>query len=197
MTKSRVSTFFAALVANVFVLVGAGSAQAAETFTIDSKHAFAVFKVKHLGVANAWGRFNKITGTVKFDEDKPELSSINIEIDANSVDTGVAKRDAHLRDTDFFSAKEFPVITFTSKKIEPAGDDVYRVTGDLFLHGVTKEITVNVTHTGTLEEDPWGMKRIGGETQFNLDRTEHGMNWRPSQVGTDVTIYVSFEATHK
>lgn len=195
MIKSRISIFFAAALAAL--TLSAAPARAAETFTIDGAHSYVIFKVMHLGVANNWGRFNEISGTVNFDEANPEKSSVNLEIKAESVDTGVAKRDKHLRDTDFFSAKEFPVITFKSKKVMKKGENQYEVTGDLFLHGVTKEITTTFTHTGTMEKDPWGNKRVGGETEFTIDRTDFGINYRPEAVGTKVTLYVSVEATHK
>lgn len=197
MIKSRVSTFFAAAIAAFALSLGATNARAAESFTIDGNHSYVVFKVLHLGVSNNWGRFNDISGTVNFDEANPEKSSVNLVIKADSVDTGVAKRDKHLRDTDFFSAKEFPVITFKSKKVVKKGDKQYEVTGDLFLHGVTKKITTTFTHTGTMEKDPWGNKRVGGETEFTIDRTDFGINYRPEVVGTKVTIHAAFEAIHK
>lgn len=195
MIQSRVFRVLAATLAAAFVLTGARVARAADAYAIDGAHSYVVFKIMHLGVANNWGRFNDISGSINFDSAAPEKSSVSITIKTESIDTGIKKRDDHLRNNDFFSAKEFPLITFKSKSVKKTGENTYEVTGDLSLHGVTKEITTTFTQVGVLEKDFQGKRRVGGETEFTIDRTDFGIDYNPQAVGTSVTIYVSIEAT--
>lgn len=170
----------------------ASSTVAAEAtkFKIDSGHSSVLFRVKHFGVSNFYGRFNKVSGEITWDAKNPEASSISIEIDAASVDSNDKGRDDHLRNTDFLSAKEFPTISFKSKSVKKKGAQL-ELTGDLTLHGVTKSVTTTVDLTGE-GETPFGY-RAGFETTFDIKRSEYGVSGVPGGVGEDVRITVSIE----
>ena len=164
---------------------------AADNYKVDSVHATVIFKVSHLNVGNAYGRFNEPTGTVVLDKENPSNSSFTFEIDVNKIDTASEKRDQHLKNPDFFDAKQFPTITFKSTKVEASGDD-FKVTGDLTLHGVTKSITVNVKKTG--ESQTQMGYRTGWEAHHDLKRSEFGMTGLQGAVGDDVHLIISYEA---
>jgi polyisoprenoid-binding protein YceI len=112
-------------------------ALAADTYKLDPVHSHAEFKIMHLGVAYQYGRFNDIEGTVVVDEKNPANSKVDVTIKTESVDTKAEKRDEHLRSPDFFNAAQFPNLTFKSTKVEGAGKDKYKVSGNLTMHGVT------------------------------------------------------------
>ena len=174
----------------LFVALAPGAR--ADTYNIDGNHSMVVFKVNHLGVSNAYGRFNDIAGSFKFDPAAPAKSSIEITIKTESVDTHQERRDTHLRSPDFFNAKQFPVITLKSKSIKKNDDGTYEVAGELNLHGVKKDITVTATHVGS-GEDHRGTYRSGFETTFTLKRSDFGMNFMPQGIGDDVTIMINVE----
>jgi polyisoprenoid-binding protein YceI len=158
--------------------------------TVDGTHSSVVFKVLHLGTSNFYGRFNKIAGDVALDD---KGGSVNIEVDADSIDTNNAKRDGHLKSQDFFSVKEFPKIAFKSKSATKKSDG-WEVAGDFTLHGVTKPLTVTVKPTGS-GADPMGQK-IGYETTFSFKRSDHGMSYGVDNnaLGDEVTVILSVEA---
>ena len=189
--KSAISVFFAAL-----FLVAPGLAGAASYFEVDASHSTVIFKVKHLGVSYAYGRFNEMRGKVTFDQKSPPKSSIEFEIPAASVDTANDKRDQHLKSPDFFNAKQFPVIKFSSGKIKSIGKNKYRVSGKLTLNGVSKDISMEVEHTGSAK-DPWGGYRAGFHSEFKIKRSDFGMNFMPGGIGDDVQLMVSIEAIKK
>ena len=167
-----------------------------DKFDIDPVHSMVFFKVEHLGVSNNYGRFNDISGSYTFDEAKPAASSFDVTIKAESVDTHSDKRDQHLRSPDFFNAKQFPVITFKSKCIKKSGDKRYAATGTLQMHGVEKEITVDIEHIGS-GDDPWGNFRSGFETVFTVKRSEFGMKYMLGGIGDEVTVHVNIEGIAK
>lgn len=167
------------------------SAAQAPKFKIDSGHTSVLFRVKHFGVSNFYGRFNKVGGEVSWDAKNPEASSISIEIDAASVDSNDKGRDDHLRNADFLAAKEFPTITFKSKSVKKKGAQL-EVNGELTLHGVTKSVTTLVDITGE-GETTYGY-RAGFETNFDIKRSEYGVAGVPGGVGEDVRITVALEA---
>lgn len=171
-------------------------APAADSYQIDPVHSFALFKVKHFGAGYTWGRINAPTGTISIDEADPSKSSVNVELKAENVDTGDAKRDQHLKGPDFFNAKQFPVLTFKSKSVKKTGDQTFAVTGDFTLLGVTKEITLSVTRVGA-GKDPYGNTRVGFETAVTLKRSEFGMNQMLQAVGDDVHIQLAVEGVRK
>lgn len=171
-------------------------ALAADTYDVDKEHASVVFKVRHLGMSDTWGRFNDVGGTLVIDEQDPSKSTFNIVIKTESVDTGNERRDRHLRNADFFDAGQFPEITFKSKTVRRSEPSVWEVAGDLSLHGVTKPLTVRITKIGG-GQDPWGKTRIGGELSFTIKRSDFGMTGMQQAVGDEVTLFVSLEGIKK
>jgi polyisoprenoid-binding protein YceI len=177
----------------LLAFVVSSGARAAENYKIDSEHATVAFRVSHLGIGNAYGRFNDPTGTVTYDKADTTKTAFTFEVKTANVDTDNDKRDAHLKSPDFFDAKQFPTITFKSKEVKSAGENKFDVTGDLTLHGVTKTITVPVTKTGEADTKMMGY-RTGWEAQTVLKRSEYGMNGLQGPVGDDVQLTISFEA---
>lgn len=190
--RARIVLGVAAVIAGLAVTSLARAA--GTTYTIDSVHSMAIFKIRHLGVSNTYGRINGPTGTVVFDEQEPEKSSIAVELKAENVDTGVEKRDQHLKSPDFFNAKQFPTITFKSKSVKKTSEHAYEATGDFTLHGVTKEITVPVTHVGS-GKGMKGEQLCGFETRFTIKRSDHDMKFMVGPVGDEVEITLSIEAS--
>ena len=127
----------------------AATAGAVETFKVDSVHSALEYRIKYMNVTYLIGRFNSIEGNFTLNPADPSKSAFDFTVKSDSLDTANAGRDGHLKGPDFFNAKQFPTITFKSKSVAPTGRNVYKVKGDLTLHGVTKEVTVTVEHTGT------------------------------------------------
>ena len=156
-----------------------------------------LFRAKHNNVSYNYGRFNEFTGKITTDE-FASMGMVEFEVKSASVDTGNEKRDQHLRSSDFFSAKQFPVITFKSTKVsaKEGEEDVLEVTGDLELHGVKKSITVDVEITGRAKGKQ-GESLIGFESIFTIKRSEFGMTYGMGGISDDIRITVSIEAVHK
>ena len=152
-------------------------------------HSSIHWKVKHNGASWFYGRFRNLEGSFVFDESNPAKCEVTMEVDASSVDTRTEKLDGHLRSPDFFDVKQFPKLTFESKKVKKSGDK-YHVTGELSLHGVTKEITIEMEHTGSGND---GAVQ-GFHTSFTIDRTDFGMNYGIGGIGKEVEIIISIEA---
>jgi len=171
------------------------SANAADTFKVDSVHSFVMFSVQHLGIANTYGRFNDITGTVVFDKDNPAKSSVEVSVPIESLDTHNSIRDRSLKSPDFFNAKQFPTMTFKSTKVEGSGDTL-EVSGDLTIRGVTKPLTVDFKKGGE-GKGVFGEMRGGGETRFTIKRSDFGMNFQQGAVGDEVSIILSLEGVKK
>jgi len=174
----RQQTRWMAYLSIMAMLVGSlQSVQAqAVTYRIDPVHSFIIFRVKHLNTGFAYGRFNTFSGTIVVDERNPANSSIELEIDANSVDTGNSQRDDHLRSPDFFSARQFPKITFKSTRVRKINDTTVEVQGDLTMRGVTRPITARVTFTGK-GRNQRGQEIIGFETTFTIRRSQFNINY--------------------
>ena len=184
------STAVVALVAGTVL-----SANAADTFKIDPVHSFVLFNVQHLGIANTYGRFNDISGTVIFDRANPSNSSVELSVPIESLDTHNSIRDHSLKSRDFFDAKQFPSMTFKSTKVEGSGGRL-QVSGDLTIHGVTKPITVDFKKGGE-GKGVFGEMRGGGETQFTIRRSDFGMTFELGEVGDEVNIILSLEGIKK
>jgi len=175
----------------------------AAPWQIDPDHSSFQFKVRHLMVSNVKGDFTKVKGAVTMDD--KDVSNLNVElvIDAASVNTGHAKRDEHLRAADFFDVAKYPTITFVSKKVTKAGPDRLQVIGDLTLHGVTKEITVDVEGPTSEIKDPWGNFRRGATATTKINRKDFGLTWNRVLetggvvVGEDVDIFIEIELIKK
>jgi polyisoprenoid-binding protein YceI len=174
------------------------TATSARTFQIDKAHSEATFQVRHL-ISKVRGRFPDFDGTIDFDEAEPRNSKVTFTIQAASIDTGVADRDAHLRSDDFFAVEKFPAITFRSTAIQPKGDHEFDVTGDLTMRGVTKQVVIPVSYLGAAV-DPWGNQKVAFEGEVTLNRKDFGLNWNAAietggfLVGDDVKVSLSVQA---
>ena len=175
----------------------------AATWQIDPDHSSFQFKVRHLMVSNVKGDFTKVKGAVTMDD--KDIANLNVEltIDAASVNTGHAKRDEHLRAADFFDVAKYPTITFVSKRVVKAGPDRLKVIGDLLMHGVTKEITVDVEGPTQEVKDPGGNFRRGATGTAKINRKDFGLTWNRALeaggvvLGEDVDIFVEIELIKK
>lgn len=168
------------------------TARAADTYVLDAAHSAVSFQIDHLGLSKTHGRFNDIAGEFTVDAD-PAKCSFNVTIKVESVDTGNKQRDAHLRNPDFFNAKQFPTLTFKSTKVAK-GKNGLDVTGDVTLHGVTKPVTFTLTGGKTM--DVRGKKVTGYTTEFTLKRSDFGVG-AAGPLGDEVFIDVSFEGAAK
>ena len=173
----------------------------AASWNLDPAHTSVQFSVRHLMVSTVRGAFGKVSGTVQADEQDPTRSKIEATIDAASIDTRIEKRDAHLKSADFLDVAKYPTITFVSKKIERAGQDHFKVTGDLTLHGVTREVTLDVEGPTTEIKDPMGKTRAGALATTTINRKDFGLAWNQAleaggvAVGDEVKITIDVEAT--
>jgi polyisoprenoid-binding protein YceI len=147
------------------------------TYTIDSAHSSAQFVVRHMMISNVRGGFSSVTGTVVYDPVNVANSSVETTIDASTISTLDAQRDAHLRSADFLDVEKHPAITFKSTKVEPSGDGELRVTGDLTIHGVTKSALLKVEGPSDEGKDPFGNTRIGASATTKIKRSEFGLTW--------------------
>ena len=143
---------------------------------IDNTHSHIGFAVRHMMVSTVRGQFHGYSGTVHIDEQDPTKSWAEGEIDVNSIDTREANRDAHLRSADFFDVERHPKIAFKSRRIESLGGEEFKVYGDLTIRGVTREVALDVTYSGTAK-DPWGGTRSGFSVSGTIDRKEFGLVW--------------------
>jgi len=146
------------------------------TWKIDPAHSGVEFTVRHMVVAKVRGCFRRYSAELAIDDADLRHSSVEVSIDAASVDTGEAQRDAHLRSPSFLDAETFPALTFKSRQVERVGDDDYRIIGDLTIRGVTKEIAM-AAKLGGFVTDPWGGRRAGFTAQAAILRSDFGMEW--------------------
>jgi polyisoprenoid-binding protein YceI len=174
------------------------TATSTKTFAIDKAHSEVVFQVRHL-ITKVRGRFSNFEGNVEFDEERPEVSTVNISIDATSIDTSEPDRDTHLRSDDFFGVATYPKLTFQTTQVKKTGPNTFDVTGTFTMHGVTKDITLPVTYLG-VAKDPWGKERAGFEAELTINRKDYGLSWNAALetgsflVGDDVKISLSIQA---
>jgi polyisoprenoid-binding protein YceI len=171
-------------------------------YTIDQQHTTIQFTVRHLMIANVRGVFSKFAGSVDFDPANPGATKVDISIETASVATPDAQRNEHLKGADFLNAEKYPAITFKSKSTSAAGTNAYNVTGDFSLHGVTKEITLNVQDVSGETKDPWGNLRRGAAATTKISRKEFGLVWNaPIEAGVlisdDVNITIDLEVLRK
>lgn len=171
-------------------------------FQIDPTHSAVEFAIKHMMFSTVRGRFRDVKGTVELDEQNPANTRIDVEIDAATIDTGVADRDAHLRNADFFDVEQFPAITFRSKRVDGGvkeAGDAFRVVGDLTIRGKSVEVTLEATLLGS-GKDPWGNVKTGVEATAKIDRRDFGLVWNQALetggilVGNDIRIEIQVQA---
>jgi polyisoprenoid-binding protein YceI len=147
------------------------------TYQIDPAHTSAQFTVRHMMITNVRGGFSRVDGTVVYDPDNPAASSVEATIDANSIKTMDEQRDAHLKSADFLDTDKYPTITFKSKKIESAGEDEWKVTGDLTIHGATREVVLKVEGPTAEVKDPVGNTRVGASATTKIKRSDFGLTY--------------------
>jgi polyisoprenoid-binding protein YceI len=164
------------------------------TWNLDPVHSVAEFKVKHMMISNVKGQFTGISGVLSFDDSDVTKSRVEASIDASSINTRDAQRDEHLKSADFFDVEKFPTLTFQSTSVKRTGDDELAVTGDLTLHGVTREVVFNVEGPTAPGKDPWGNTRVGLSAVTKINRKDFGLTWNSALetggilVGDEITI---------
>ncbi len=174
----------------------------ADTYDIDSAHSAAQFSVKHLMVTTVRGELGKVSGTVNYDPKAPDKSSVDVTIDVNGINTREEKRDAHLKSPDFFDVAKYPTATFKSKKVTAAGKNKFKVVGDLTLHGVTKEVPLEVEVSDPIK-DPWGNTKLGATATGTVNRQDFGVKWNKvidgggTVVSDNVAITIDVEMAKK
>jgi polyisoprenoid-binding protein YceI len=179
--------------------MSAATAGTVTTWKVDPAHSVAEFKVKHMMIANVKGKFSGITGTMTLDEADQTRSTIEASIPMETVFTGDAQRDTHLKSPDFFHVEKHPRMTFKSTKIQAKGPGELSVTGDLTIHGVTKQVAFDVEGPTPPGKDPWGNTRVGIEATTKINRKDFGLGWNAALetggvlVGEDVSITLDVE----
>jgi polyisoprenoid-binding protein YceI len=169
------------------------------TYQIDTAHSSAQFKVRHMMIANVKGEFDKVSGTVTFDPSDPSASSVEASIEVATISTRDEQRDAHLKSPDFLDVEKYPAITFKSKSVTAAGADSFKVVGDLTIHGVSKEVKLDVEELTEEAKDPWGNLRRGATAKARINRKDFGMSFNVALeaggflVGEEVDLTIDVE----
>jgi len=170
------------------------------SYELDPAHSSAQFTVRHMMITNVRGAFSNVKGTLVHDSANPSASSIEIVIDATTINTQDAQRDGHLKSGDFLDVEHFPTITFKSTKVAPAGDGELSVTGDLTIHGVTRQVVLKAETPSSEGKDPWGNLRIGASGSTKIKRSDFGLTWNAALetggflVGDDIKIDLEVQA---
>jgi polyisoprenoid-binding protein YceI len=149
---------------------------AQETWQIDPVHSCIHFSIRHFVISKIHGRFTKWGGSIHLDDASPASSTVEVDIDASSIDTNDPNRDNHLKGPEFFNVAEYPKITFKSTSVEPEGPNQFKVTGDMTLRGVTKPVVLEVEHGGNVK-DPWGKQRGGFSVKGAINRGDFGVSF--------------------
>jgi polyisoprenoid-binding protein YceI len=183
----------------VFVFItalamAATAAAQAVTWQIDPNHTAAQFSVRHLGVSTVRGAFTKVSGTAQYDPSDPSKDSLEVTIDANSIDTRVQMRDNDLRSPRFLDVQKYPTITFRSKQAPAGGSGKLQITGDLTIKGVTKQVVLDVDGPTQPIKDPMGKgQRMGASATTKINRQDFGVSALPGAIGDEVTITIDTE----
>jgi len=179
------------------------AAATTSTWQIDPNHSSAQFAVRHLGLSTVRGAFTKVNGTIQFDDKDITKSSVDVTIDAASVDTRVDGRDKDLRSDHFFEVEKYPTLTFKSTKVEQVEVGKLKVTGDLTIHGVTKQVVLDVEGPTAAVKDPWGNQRAAASATTKINRQDFGVKWNAKMdnggwvLGDDVAITIDVEMVQK
>lgn len=169
------------------------------TYAIDMSHSEIMFKVRHLGISNVRGNFNDAEGTLTFANEDVSSVSIDVTIQAASVDTDNERRDNHLKSGDFFEVETYPTITFKSTEVKDVNGDTMTIVGDLTIHGVTKSVELETEFLGAIADARMGTK-VGFEAETKINRKDFGLAWNATLetgglvVGDEVTITLAVEA---
>jgi polyisoprenoid-binding protein YceI len=186
----------------LLLVLAAGLRAETTHWEIDPSHSTVGFSIRHMMISNVSGSFTKFTGSVDVDPSDPTSAQVKVEIDTASINTGNEKRDDHLRNPDFFDAPKFPKTTFVSKKIEKSGEGL-KLTGDLTMHGVTKEVTLDVEGPTQEIKDPYGNQRRGASATGKINRKDWGLTWSKNMdggglvLGDEVKLNIEVELVHK
>src|ERR1700675_3391659 len=170
-----------------------------ETWKLDPAHSAAQFAVRHMGISTVRGEFRKVSGSANYDPADPGKTALDATIDATTVDTRVDMRDNDLRSPNFLDVQKYPTITFKSKRAESAGAGKLKLTGDLTIHGVTKEVVLDVDGPTAPVKDPWGNQRAAVNATTKVNRQDYGVKWNATMdnggvvVGDDVNINIDAE----
>jgi polyisoprenoid-binding protein YceI len=171
-------------------------------YSIDPNHSSAQFTVRHLMVSNVKGAFSKVTGTINYDPNSLAASNVDATIDVSTVDTRQPQRDADLRSPNFFDVAKYPTMTFKSTQFYREGEQI-KVKGDLTMHGVTKQVVLDVDGPSPEVKDPWGNQRVGASISTKINRHDWGLNYSKTMetggvvVGDEITISIDLEAVKK
>jgi polyisoprenoid-binding protein YceI len=189
----------AVIIASLAAALSLPAVAGASTWQVDPNHSSAQFAVRHLGLSTVRGAFTKVTGKADLDDKDVTKSSVEVTIDTNSVDTRVPNRDNDLRSDHFFDVAKYPTITFKSKKVEQVAPGKLKITGDLTIHGTTKEVVLDVDGPTAPVKDPWGNQRIAASATTKINRQDYGVKWNATMdnggvvVGDDVDITIDVE----
>lgn len=184
-------------------MAGLTQVASATTYQIDSAHASAAFKVKHLAISNVPGKFTGIAGIVDIDATDLSKSKVDATIDPKTINTDNAKRDEHLRSPDFFDVAKYPTIEFKSKAVKGTNPNDFTIDGDLTLHGVTKPVGLHVTNLTAEIKDPFGGVRRGVSATTKVNRKDFGLTWNKTLetggllIGDDVELVIDAELIKK
>lgn len=168
------------------------------TYNIDPSHSSANFSIKHMMIAKVHGGFEKMSGKFQYDTANLGNSSVDVTIEAASINTREAQRDAHLKSADFFDVEKYPTITFKSTRFEKSGGDL-KIIGDLTIHGVTNTVTLEVDGPTEELKDPWGNAKVGASATAKIKRKDFGLTWNAALeaggllVGDDVSISIDVQ----
>ncbi len=184
-----------AITAGLAAALSLPAAAATSTWNIDPAHSSAQFAVKHLMISTVRGAFTSVKGSIQLDDKDITKSSVEVTIDVNSVDTRQPDRDKDLKSDHFFDAEHFPTITFKSKKVEQVSPGKLKVTGDLTIHGITKEVVLDVDGPTAPVKDPWGNQRIGVSASSKITRQDFGITYGPGMIGDEIAITIDAEMT--
>jgi polyisoprenoid-binding protein YceI len=189
--------------ATLAVALSLPAAATTSTWQIDPNHSAAQFAVRHLAISTVRGAFTKVSGTVQLDDKDIAKSSVDVTIDAASVDTRVADRDKDLRSERFFDVEKYPTLTFKSTRVEQTEPGKLKVTGDLTIHGVTKQVVLDIEGPTAPVKDPWGNQRAAANATTKINRQDFGVKWNAKMdngglvVGDDVAITIDVELVQK
>lgn len=201
MTRSLLHRMASVLAAALLLVSSAAAANT--TWQIDPAHSAAQFAVRHLTISTVRGEFHNVKGTVIVDDADISKSTVDVTIDATTVDTREPGRDKDLKSPNFFDVEKFPAITFKSTKVEKAGPGRLKVTGDLTIHGVTKSVVLDVEGPTAPIKDPWGNQRAGASATTKINRQDFDVKWNRKMdtggliVSDDVAISIEIEMIHK
>lgn len=168
------------------------------SWKIDAAHSQITFSVRHMMISNVHGRFENFTGNVELDENNPERSSVQVQIESASINTKEAQRDGHLKSPDFFDAEKFPYITFQSTRVEKVDDQQGRIYGDLTIRDITRPVVLDVEYSG-MAKSPWGTTSAGFTARTKIARKDWDLTWNVALetggwlVGDEININIDLE----